>query len=238
VRLAEFWEYFHQDLAAAGGVHACSVRHAGAEVHRPLLGSSPLNAITKRAVRSFLADLTDAGVGAATVNSTYRLLRRLLAVAVEEGRIAANPAPRIAPPKPEVREMKFLTAKEVLSLSDAVDDRYRVLVLFLAYTGTRIGEAAALRIGNLDFLKGQARIVEASKEVDVRQFTVRRRTGRTGLEMLGHSSIVVTLGTYGHLILARGGCGSARGRLSSGEGDDARSEQRRLMQSKTLAQTG
>jgi integrase len=40
------------------------------------------------------------------------------------------------------------------------------LILLLAFSGARIGEAAALRVRNLDLLRGRVRIVEASKEVD------------------------------------------------------------------------
>ncbi len=49
----------------------------------------------------------------------------------------------------------------VLSVADGVPERYRALVLFLAYTGLRIGEAVALRVQNLDLLRGRVQIVEA-----------------------------------------------------------------------------
>jgi integrase len=249
----------------------------------PHLGSLPLRNITKPKVKELLADLQIEGVGTPSINSVHRLLRRVLAVAVEDGRIQANPASRVQAPKVVAGEMRFLTAKEVAALANSVEPRYRTLVYFLAYTGTRIGEAAALRRRNVDLLKGQAHIVEASKEVGgklylgatktekgrsvylpaflaemmakhieqfvdatnkdalvfttstgsvVRQTGFRRRTfkpaaARAGLaeglrphdlrhtavalaieagwhpkkiqEMLGHSSIEVTLGTYGHL---------------------------------------
>ena len=101
-----------------------------------------------------------------SINGAYRLLRRILAVAADEGRITHNPAARIQAPKSVSREMNFLTAKEVDALSRAVDERYETLILFLAYTGARIGEAAALRMKNVDLLKRQVAIVEASKEVE------------------------------------------------------------------------
>lgn len=282
--LEEFWDYF---IRTSGGGLAESTRALYSMQARlyilPHLGSSQLRTITKPRVKEFLADLQSMGVGAPSVNSVHRLLRRVLAVAVEDGRIAVNPASRIEAPKVAHGEMHFLTAKEVAALAHAVEPRYRTLVYFLAYTGTRIGEAAALRRKNVDLLKRQAHIVEASKEVGgklylgatkteksrsvflpaflaemmakhieefvdpankdalvfttstgsvVRQTGFRRRTfkpaaARAGLaaelrphdlrhtavalaiqaewhpkkiqEMLGHSSIEVTLGTYGHL---------------------------------------
>lgn len=169
IPLAEFWEYFIRTSAPPAESTQALYRMQARRHILPRLGGAPLGSITRPAVRSFLADLQEAGVGAPTINSTYRLLRRVLSVAVDEGRIAANPAARIEAPKPSAREMNFLTPKQVFALSHNVDDKYRVLILFLAYTGVRIGEAAALRVKNVDFLKGQARIVEASKEVDGKQ---------------------------------------------------------------------
>jgi len=43
--------------------------------------------------------------------------------------------------------------------------RYRLVVLFLAYTGARVGEMAALRVGRLDFLHRRAVIAESVTEV-------------------------------------------------------------------------
>jgi integrase len=43
---------------------------------------------------------------------------------------------------------------------------YRLVVLFLAYTGVRFGELAALRVGRLDFLRRRAAIVESVTPVN------------------------------------------------------------------------
>jgi integrase len=181
IPLAEFWEYFIRTAGPAAESTQSLYRMQAKKYILPRLGTTPLNKISKPGVRTFLADLQDAGKGPATVKSTYRLLRRVLSVAVEEGRIPANPAARIETPKSTAREMNFLTPKELVALSNAVDDRYRVLILFLGFTGVRIGEAAGLRVKNLDLLQRQARIVEASKEVDGRQFvgSTKNRLNRT-----------------------------------------------------------
>ena len=48
-------------------------------------------------------------------------------------------------------------------------DEYRLAVLFLAYTGMRFGEMAALRVGRLDLARRRALIVESVTLVDSRQ---------------------------------------------------------------------
>jgi integrase len=45
--------------------------------------------------------------------------------------------------------MRFLTPAEVATLADAIQPRYRALVLVGAYGGLRIGELAGLRIHDL-----------------------------------------------------------------------------------------
>lgn len=61
-------------------------------------------------------------------------------------------------------EKVFLTIDQVEELADAAGE-YRVVILFLAYTGVRFGELAALRARRLDLIRRRAEIVEAVAEV-------------------------------------------------------------------------
>ena len=61
--------------------------------------------------------------------------------------------------------MRFLSAREVALLADAIEPRYATLVYFLAYAGVRIGEAAALKIDKLDLLRGYVTIEDTLSEV-------------------------------------------------------------------------
>jgi len=76
-----------------------------------------------------------------------------------------SPCRNIPLPRIEAVEMHFLTAKQVGTLADAIDPRYRVLVLTGAYTGLRIGELAALRTSRLDLLHRSLRVEETVNEV-------------------------------------------------------------------------
>ncbi|MGH3262519.1 MAG: tyrosine-type recombinase/integrase, partial [Trebonia sp.] len=62
------------------------------------------------------------------------------------------------------RERVYLTIDQVDELADATGPS-RVVILFLAYTGVRFGELAALRVRRLDFLRRRAAIAEAVAEV-------------------------------------------------------------------------
>ena len=89
----------------------------------------------------------------------------MLAAAVEGGRLARNPATGVRLPRRVEREMLFLNTGQVEQLADAIGPHCRVLVYFLAYTGPRFGEVAALRVKRLDLLRGTCEVVESATEV-------------------------------------------------------------------------
>ena len=62
--------------------------------------------------------------------------------------------------------MTFLSAAELERLAFQIADPYAALVRFLGWTGLRIGEAAALRVGRLDLLARRVEVVEAATEVN------------------------------------------------------------------------
>jgi integrase len=67
--------------------------------------------------------------------------------------------------KVEREEMRFLTPAQVATLADAIDPRYRALVLVGAYGGLRIGELAGLRRSRVDLLRGTVTVAEIVVEV-------------------------------------------------------------------------
>jgi integrase len=131
----------------------------------PNLGAVAVNRIKRTDVKVFIAKASALGVGAPTVRSAYRLLHRLLEEAVEDSRIGSNPATGIRLPRVEPRRQRVLTPQEVDTLASEVPGRDRALILFLSYCGPRIGEAAGLRVKDVDTLRGRVTISGALKEV-------------------------------------------------------------------------
>lgn len=102
VMLDEFFRHHLETTSnlapKTGDLYECQWR-----VHmEPRLGHVRLNAMSKADVKSFLSGLRDDGVPEMTVGAVHRLLRAVLSVAVDEGRISANPASRIRMPAPTV----------------------------------------------------------------------------------------------------------------------------------------
>ncbi len=127
----------------------------------PSLGAVPLSKLTKTELRRWLAELAATDLSPASVHQAFRCLRRVLGAAVDGDVLARNPLAGIKPPKVDRREMRFLTADEVATLADMIDERYRAFVLVGAYCGLRWGELAGLRRHRVDLLHRSLQVVEA-----------------------------------------------------------------------------
>jgi integrase len=88
-----------------------------------------------------------------------------MGAAVDAGMLAQCPCRRVPLPKAEREEMRFLTPEEVATLAEAIQPRYRALVLVGANGGLRIGELGGLRRGRVDLHRGTVQVAEIVVEV-------------------------------------------------------------------------
>lgn len=130
----------------------------------PHWGHVRLADVTHSGIAAWVADLSRAGLAPSSVRQAHRVFSLALSLAVRDGRLARNPADHVPLPRLPRGEKVFLTVDQVEILADAAGDQ-RTAVLFLAYTGVRFGELAALRVGRLDLERRRANIVEAVAEV-------------------------------------------------------------------------
>ena len=96
----------------------------------------------------------------ATVRKIHRVFSLVLKTAVKDGRLGRNAADGVNLPRVAMTERRYLTHAQVRLLAEECG-RHRLVVLFLAYTGLRFGEMAALRIGRLDLLRRRAIVAES-----------------------------------------------------------------------------
>jgi integrase len=103
--------------------------------------------------------------GTVTVELAFLVLARILADAVKDRLLASNPARGVKLPKRPPRRNSYLTAAQLQALADEAG-RYRSLVLLLGIGGLRWGEAAALRVGDVDFLRRRIGLHRNAVEVN------------------------------------------------------------------------
>ncbi|TWS22283.1 tyrosine-type recombinase/integrase [Tsukamurella sputi] len=128
-------------------------------------GHLPLGKITRPLVRGWIAELVDSGTPAETVHKQVGVLRRILAQAVEDGRLAVNPANGVKLPAITPTEMRFLTLEELRALATAAEDDAPA-IWTLGVCGLRLGELVGLRHGDIDRSAGVLHIVRSVTVVD------------------------------------------------------------------------
>ena len=132
----------------------------------PYLGSVQLRHLSPATVRRWRQGRQDARVGESTIAKAYRLLRSIMATAVDDEVILRNPC-RIKGAGTEVAsERPILTPAEVARLAEVIEPRYRLVVLLAVYGSLRWGELMGLQRGDLD--------------LDLMTLTVRRSVSEVG----------------------------------------------------------
>jgi integrase len=101
-----------------------------------------------------------------TVAKAYRLLRAILNTAVRDKRIHENPCQIKGADRESSPERPVLSVAEVYRLADAIEPRYRALILLATFGNLRWGELAGLRRRNLDLDNRTVRVVETVYELD------------------------------------------------------------------------
>jgi integrase len=151
-------------------------RRAAERSFLPILGDYPIDAITKTDIGKWVEwqeqqqSTARAGqlVAAKTVRNYHAILSSVLAAAVHEGLRGDNPAYRTRLSKGVKREGVFLSPEEFATLLHFIPPRYQGLVMFLAGTGCRWGEATALTWGDINTTSAPptVRIDKAWKKAD------------------------------------------------------------------------
>jgi integrase len=128
-------------------------------------GSRTIASITEADVRRWRADLLSAGASPVTTAKAYRLLKSILATAVDDGMIRRNPCKIKGASVEKSPERPVLTVAQVYALADAVGQRYRALVLIACFCGLRWGELAGLQRRDIDCTRRTIRVARQLCEV-------------------------------------------------------------------------
>lgn len=125
---------------------------------RPAWADWQLADIERAEVVEWVGNLSDKGLAPATVRKIYQLFAASLEAAVTERYLGVSPCRSIDLPKVERQAIRFLTPAELARLADAIDPRYRALVLVAGYGGLRIGELAGLHRDDVNLERRQVRV--------------------------------------------------------------------------------
>ena len=133
----------------------------------PVWGPVALSDVAHADVAAWAAKLSAAGLSPSTVRQAHRVLALVLALAVRDGRIPRNPADGMRLPRARRAEPAFLDREQVEALAAEMGEEGDV-VRFLALSGLRFGEAAALTVRRVDLLRRRVEVAESVTEVQGR----------------------------------------------------------------------
>jgi integrase len=125
---------------------------------KPRWASFALDQVTHSEVQQWIAGID---LAPASVRKIHRVFSQILATAVRDGRIGRNVAEDISLPRVHATEKRFLTHTQVEDMARLVGPDWDLLVRFLAYTGLRWGEVAALRVGRVDLERRRVVVAES-----------------------------------------------------------------------------
>jgi integrase len=129
----------------------------------PAWAEVPLADVKTTVVRAWVGTMVADELGVATIEMALGVLRQVMGAALDDNRIARNPCEGVQLPKRKHADRGYLTHAQVTALAAAVDYRPEV-VRFLAYTGLRWGEMAALRVGDFDMLRRRVNVSRSVTE--------------------------------------------------------------------------
>lgn len=132
----------------------------------PAFKTAPLGKITTAKVRTWRAAIEASNP--VTAAKCYRLLRTILATAVEDGKLLVNPCTIKRAGQERSPERPIPTADQIVALAAELPERYRALVYTAAYAGLRLGECAALTRERVDLVHRTIAVTEQAQRVNGR----------------------------------------------------------------------
>lgn len=132
----------------------------------PAFGGVNVDAISPPLVRRWRADKLASGTGPTTVAKAYALLRAILHTAVADQMIRRNPCMIKGASTVHTPERPTATVQEVFDLADAIQPRYRALVLMAGFLGLRWGELIGLHRRDVDLDAGAVRVRRSVAELN------------------------------------------------------------------------
>lgn len=109
-------------------------------------------------VDDWLTVLREQGLAASTRAKILRIFSQPIRQLVERGVLLSNPLVGITRPNVEDIEARFFEVEEWKRIEEAIHLHWRLVIPFIIDTGLRIGEAAALRVRDVDPVRQIVRV--------------------------------------------------------------------------------
>jgi integrase len=117
-------------------------------------GTRPIGSIRPSEIKNWMAELKAEGLADSTVYGLHRRLSQVFSDAVHDGIVPRSPVSRRTSPGAPRQRPYVATTEQVWALYDTLPDNFHPVVLLGAFAGLRVAEIAALRVTDVDFMRG------------------------------------------------------------------------------------
>lgn len=209
---AYFREWSARQVWAPGTVAAMSLAARSAP-----FAEKPMNQVRRSDVETWVKQMNAAGLAPGTVKTRYVNVRSVFRAAMKDRVIGTDPTDAVRLPRARRADvaMSIPTPENVGQLMAAADERFRPFIALCAFAGLRLGEAAGVRLDDIDFLR---RSLKVSRQVQrVKGGAIDVRAPKYGSERTVYlaDSLVEILSEH---VATHGTLGSERW-LFAGDGD-------------------
>ncbi|GAA4746601.1 tyrosine-type recombinase/integrase [Gordonia alkaliphila] len=117
-------------------------------------GDQKMASIRPTMVKAWVAKLQQQGMAPSYVHALHSRLSQILGDAVHDQLLVRNPCSRRTSPPAGTQKPYVATTEQVWALYDVMEEPLKAAVLLGAFVGLRVSEAAALRVQDVDFMRG------------------------------------------------------------------------------------
>ena len=119
---------------------------------KPVIGDLLLTKLSTVHLRRMLTDMRNRSLSQVTISNYYRVLKTALNAAIEAKLIKFNPADEITVARGRVKKFHVIEKAQFTAFIDAAKGtRYENELVFLLYSGLRVGELRGLKWSDVDF---------------------------------------------------------------------------------------
>ncbi len=118
----------------------------------PILGALELGRMKPATIREWHSALHTKGLNPNTIAKCYRLVRSILATAVEDELLPRNPCSLRGAAVERTAERPVASIEQVHAVAEAMPERFKCLVLVAGFVGLRLGELLGLERRHVDLL--------------------------------------------------------------------------------------
>jgi integrase len=210
---AFFGEWSARQVWAPGTVLAMSLAARSVP-----FGANPMKQVRHSDIETWIKQMDAAGLAPGTIKTRYVNVRSVFRGAVKDRVIGSDPTDGVRLPRGRRADvaMSIPTPEEVGQLMAVADERFQPFIALCAFAGLRLGEAAGVQLGDVDFLRRSLKVSRQVQRVNGGAIDV--RTPKYGSERIVYlaESLVNVLAEH---VTAHGTNGKDRW-LFFGEGDD------------------